>query len=284
MGQGWVRLGFFLAVALVVGALERGFPRRKPTRSRVRRWGLNFSLAAVNAVLPRFFPALLPVSVAMAAGAGGWGLLPAAGLTGPAAFVVAIVFLDLTVYFQHLMFHAVPVLWRLHMVHHVDKDIDMSTGVRFHPVEILISAGVKSAMAAVLGPPVGAVVAFEVILNAAAVFNHGNIRLPANLDAALRWLMVTPDMHRVHHSVFIRETNSNFGFNLSVWDRLFGTYRPRPAAGHSGMTIGISHVREDKWEGPGWLLLLPFVKSGGRYPLGMGARPPFKRPEKNKIK
>jgi sterol desaturase/sphingolipid hydroxylase (fatty acid hydroxylase superfamily) len=179
--------------------------------------------------------------------------------------LAAIVALDLAVYLQHVLFHAVPVLWRLHRVHHADTDFDVTTGTRFHPIEILVSTGIKCAAVAAIGAPAMAVLAFEVILNATAMFNHANARLPESVDRWLRRLVVTPDMHRVHHSLVRRETNSNFGFNLPYWDRLFGTYRAQPAHGHAGMTIGLEAFRDPKEVRLDRMLLQPFgARSGDR--------------------
>jgi sterol desaturase/sphingolipid hydroxylase (fatty acid hydroxylase superfamily) len=187
------------------------------------------------------------------------GLLAIYPLPPLLALVLAVVALDLAIWVQHVLVHAVPVLWRLHRVHHADLDYDLTTGARFHPLEILLSMLIKFAAILVLGPPVAAVVLFEVLLNATAMFNHANVRLPLGLDRRLRWVLVTPDMHRVHHSVEDDETNSNFGFNLSIWDRLFGTYLDQPRAGHECMTIGIRDRRDplevDRLPG---MLALPF--------------------------
>ena len=190
----------------------------------------------------------------------GWGLFNNFALPYWLAVGVGVIVLDLIIYLQHVMFHAVPALWRLHMMHHADLDFDLTTGLRFHPIEIILSMLIKFAAIIVLGPPVVAVILFEVILNGMAMFNHGNVGLPEGLDRALRRLVVTPDMHRVHHSVEDDEANSNFGFNLPWWDRLFGTYRDQPRAGHATMTIGIHKYRDTKqvaWL-PG-MLALPFV-------------------------
>jgi len=179
-----------------------------------------------------------------------------------------VIVLDLAIYLQHVLFHAVPVLWRLHRMHHADLEFDVSTGVRFHPIEILLSMGIKLGVVAALGTPAVAVLVFEVLLNATSMFNHGNVRLPARTDRVLRWIVVTPEMHRVHHSVVPRETNSNFGFNLPWWDRLFGTYRAQPAAGHEGMTIGIAQFRDPSELRLDRLLIQPFRDDDRLYPLG----------------
>jgi sterol desaturase/sphingolipid hydroxylase (fatty acid hydroxylase superfamily) len=184
-----------------------------------------------------------------------------------------VVVLDFVIYLQHVVFHAVPALWRLHMMHHADLDLDVTSGARFHPVEILLSMVIKIAVVSALGPPLAAVVAFEVVLNATAMFNHGNLRLPEGIDRVLRLLVVTPDMHRVHHSAVAAETNSNFGFNLPWWDRLLGTYRAQPAAGHEGMTLGLAQFRDPERLTLAHILVLPWRGETGEYPLGRGARP-----------
>jgi sterol desaturase/sphingolipid hydroxylase (fatty acid hydroxylase superfamily) len=190
----------------------------------------------------------------------GWGVLNQGSVSATLSVVAAVLFLDLAIYLQHVMFHAVPILWRLHMVHHADVDFDVTTGLRFHPVEIVLSMLFKFAVVLFLGPPVVAVLLFEVLLNATAMFNHGNVRIASRLDRVVRWFVVTPDMHRVHHSVVPQETNSNFGFNLPWWDRLLGTYRAQPAAGHETMTIGLEQFQEQRGQTLPWLLVLPFLR------------------------
>jgi sterol desaturase/sphingolipid hydroxylase (fatty acid hydroxylase superfamily) len=186
--------------------------------------------------------------------------------------VLSVLALDLVIYLQHVLFHAVPLLWRLHRVHHADLGFDVTTGLRFHPLEIGLSMLIKYAAIAALGPPAGAVLLFEVLLNAVTMFNHGNVRLPAALDRWLRLLVVTPDMHRVHHSILRKETNSNFGFNFPWWDRWFGTYRPQPAAGHGGMTIGIEQFRERRDSRLDRLLLQPLLAPPAGYPINRNSR------------
>ena len=254
-----LRLGAFLGVFTLMALLEAALPRRPRTLPRRARWPHNLGLVVLNSLLLRLvFPAAA-VGVAAYVHQAGWGLVPWLGLSGLPALLLAVVLLDLAIYLQHVMFHAVPALWRLHRVHHADLDYDVTTGLRFHPIEILLSMVIKFAVIAALGAPVAAVVAFEVILNGMAIFNHANLCLPGKLDRALRLLVVTPDMHRVHHSVEDDEANSNFGFNLSCWDRLLGTYRAQPRAGHEGMTIGIRTFRDPKTCAtlPG-MLLIPF--------------------------
>ncbi len=254
-----IRLGFFVGIFAVMAVWEILAPRRALTVSKTVRWVNNLGLVALNTLLLRvLFPAAA-VGVAAFSADQGWGLLNHYQVAAWLAIPVAVITMDFVIWLQHVMVHAVPALWRLHRVHHADLDYDLTTGARFHPIEIILSMLIKFATIMVLGPPVVAVILFEVILNGMAMFNHGNVRLPARLDRVLRWLVVTPDMHRVHHSVEDDEANSNFGFNLSCWDRLFGTYREQPRNGQEGMTIGIRGYRQPRdvsWL-PG-LLALPF--------------------------
>jgi sterol desaturase/sphingolipid hydroxylase (fatty acid hydroxylase superfamily) len=238
---------------------ELAAPRRALTLPKAVRWSNNIGLVVFNTALLRLLFPAAAVGMAAFAAQQGWGLLNYLELPFWLAVLVAVIALDFVIWLQHVMVHAIPVLWRLHRVHHADPDYDLTTGARFHPIEIILSMLIKFATIAVLGPPVVAVIIFEVLLNATAMFNHGNVRLPAKVDRVLRWFIVTPDMHRVHHSVEHDETNSNFGFNLPWWDRLFGTYRDQPRGGHEGMTIGIhgyNQPRDVSWL-PG-LLVLPF--------------------------
>jgi sterol desaturase/sphingolipid hydroxylase (fatty acid hydroxylase superfamily) len=207
------------------------------------------------------------MAVAMTAAGSGWGLLNALALPGWAAIPAGIALLDLAIYFQHVMFHAVPALWRVHRVHHADLDFDVTTGARFHPIEILISTAIKCAAIAALGAPVISVFVFEMVLNATAMFNHANASLPQRLERWLRWLVVTPDMHRVHHSVRYEESSSNFGFNLPWWDRLFGTYRAQPRLGHAVMTIGVDAFRSSQELRLDRLLVQPLRDTPGQYPI-----------------
>jgi len=254
-----LRGGAFLAVVLAMALWEVLAPRRRLSVSKPVRWANNLALVALDTAIVRvLFPAGA-VGVAAFADARGWGVLSLVALPAWVEGLLAVVALDFTIWLQHVMVHAVPALWRLHRVHHADPDYDLTTGARFHPLEIVLSMLVKFAAIVVLGPSVLAVVVFEVLLNATATFNHGNVRLPLALDRMLRCFVVTPDMHRVHHSVEDDETNSNFGFNLPWWDFLFGTYRDQPRGGHTGMTIGIrdyTEAREVSWL-PG-MLLMPF--------------------------
>jgi sterol desaturase/sphingolipid hydroxylase (fatty acid hydroxylase superfamily) len=244
-----IRLAAFLGVLAAMALWEVAAPRRRREIPRVIRWTNNLALVVVDTAILRLTLPILAVGLAVMAEARGWGLFNIIDAPVWVAFVVSMLLLDLAIYLQHVMFHAVPGLWRLHRMHHADLDFDTTTGLRFHPVEILISMAIKLAVVAALGPPAAAVLLFEVILNATALFNHANIDLPRPVDRVLRLIVVTPDMHRVHHSVDPRETNSNYGFNLPWWDRLLGTYVAQPAKEHAGMVIGIGQfrTRRDLW-------------------------------------
>ncbi|WP_461483244.1 sterol desaturase family protein [Porticoccus sp.] len=254
-----IRMGFFFGMLVLMGLWEVLAPRRALTVSKALRWANNLGLVFFNSFLLRLaFPAAA-VGVAAFAAEQGWGLFNYYEVPFWLAAVASVVVMDFIIWLQHVMVHAVPLLWRLHRMHHADLDYDLTTGARFHPIEIFLSMGIKFATIFLLGPPVIAVVIFEVLLNASAMFNHSNVRLPQGVDRVLRWFLVTPDMHRVHHSVEDDEANSNFGFSLPWWDRLFGTYRDQPRVGHEAMTLGIRKYRETKdvsWL-PG-MLLLPF--------------------------
>jgi sterol desaturase/sphingolipid hydroxylase (fatty acid hydroxylase superfamily) len=254
-----IRMGAFFGILGVMAIWEILAPRRALTVSKAIRWVNNLGIVFFNTFLVWLIFPIVAVGMAIFAGNQGWGIFNYFDLPFWLTVIISIVFLDFIIYLQHVMVHAVPALWRLHRVHHADLDFDVTTGGRFHPLEIFLSLLIKFAAILVLGPPVLAVVIFEVILNGTAMFNHSNVRLPLGIDRVLRWLVVTPDMHRVHHSVEDDEANSNFGFNLPWWDRLFGTYRDQPRAGHQAMKIGIHKYREPKqvaWL-PG-MLLLPF--------------------------
>jgi len=263
-----IRLGFFVGVFALVACWERLSPRRVPSLPRTLRWRSNLGLVVLNTLLLRvLFPAAA-VGVAAFCTAQGWGLLNHFVLPFWLAVTLAVVALDFVIWLQHVMVHAVPLLWRLHQVHHADLDYDLTTGARFHPLEIVLSMLIKFAAISVLGPPVLAVVIFEVLLNATAMFNHGNIRLPKALDGALRWVLVTPDMHRVHHSVEADECNSNFGFSLTWWDRLFGTYRAQARAAQSSMPIGLEgHTDVREVAHLGGMLRMPFRAQADGYAI-----------------
>jgi len=268
-----VRLSAFFGMFALMALWETAAPRRARLLPRRVRWLHNIALVVLNSLILRLLFPLAGVGFALLAAGRGWGLLNAFALPFWPAFVVSLIAFDFVIYLQHVMFHAVPLLWRLHRVHHADADFDVTTGARFHPIEILLSMLIKFAVIAVLGAPAAAVLVFEVLLNATALFNHANLRLSAALDRVLRWILVTPEMHRIHHSMEVAETNSNFGFNLPWWDRLCGTYRDsarlpqeRMAIGVKGLTGGDAAV---KLTG---LLALPFAAAGGGYAIGDAAR------------
>lgn len=262
-----LRLALFLAVLLAVAAWEALAPRRRQSVSRRVRWPHNLGLALLNTAVLRVVAPGMVIGVAIAGDAHGWGLMHAIDLPAWAAVLAGIVLLDLAIYFQHVMFHAVPTLWRLHRVHHADVEFDVTTGVRFHPVEMLISTLVKCAAVVALGAPALAVLAFEVLLNTTSMFNHANASLPPGVERWLRWLVVTPDMHRVHHSVRYDESSSNFGFSLPWWDRIFATYRGQPALGHEAMTIGVDAFRAPEESRLDRLIVQPFRDTPGQYPI-----------------
>ena len=269
------RLSFFFGVFAIVAYWETRRPRRQLTQLKITRWFANLGIVAINTVVLRLLFPMAAVGMALLATTNDWGLLNNYSIPYFLAVIIGVIALDFIIYLQHVMFHAVPLLWRLHMVHHADLDYDVTTGLRFHPIEIVLSMLLKLSAIAVLGPPAVAVLIFEILLNATAMFNHGNLRLPPRVDRILRRFIVTPDMHRVHHSDIKRETNSNYGFNLSWWDRLFGTYRAQPELGHTGMTIGLKQFRDPARLTLGRLLLLPFQGRVGEYPINrQPATPP----------
>lgn len=264
----WIRIGAFSMVFVAMAAWEAVAPRRLLAHPRRLRWPANLGIVALNSVLLRLVLPVTTIGFSVVAQERGWGLLNQLSISPAVALVFAVVALDFIIYMQHVMFHAVPALWRLHRMHHTDLDFDVTTGARFHPVEIMLSAGVKLAAVAVLGPSPLAVLLFEVLLNATSMFNHGNVRLPIAIDRVLRLFVVTPDMHRVHHSVFPHETNRNFGFNLPWWDRLFGTYLAQPSVDHEHLKIGIGNFREARELRLDRMLLQPFRGNVGGYPIG----------------
>ncbi len=254
-----IRLSFVFSVFAIMAIWEVLAPRRVATVSKTLRWVNNLGLFFLNSLVLRFLFPAAAVGVAAFAELHGWGLLNYLKIPSVIAIIITIIAMDFIIYLQHVMVHAMPLLWRLHRVHHADLDYDVTTGARFHPLEIILSMFIKFATIIVLGAPIVAVVIFEIVLNALAMFNHGNVGIPEPLDRILRWFIVTPDMHRVHHSVEDDETNSNFGFNLTCWDRLFGTYKEQPRGGQAGFTIGIHKFRDVKQTN--WItgmLMLPF--------------------------
>lgn len=257
--QALIRVCLFAGLLLLFLALERCLPRRPPETHRWRPRLHNLLLVGVDTLCLRLLIPVAALGMAELAAAHDWGLLRWLDWPGWLAGLVSFVLLDLVIYFQHVAFHKAPWLWRLHRVHHTDTAIDVTTGVRFHPLEILLSMLLKMGAVLLLGAPAAAVIVFEIVLNATSLFNHANIRLPSGLDRRLRWLVVTPDMHRVHHSVERVETDSNYGFNFPWWDHLFGTYRDQPRAGHLGMSIGQAIFRDRRSRDLHWLLLQPFL-------------------------
>lgn len=262
-----IRLSFFLGIFAVVALWEVLAPRRARMLSRWVRWPNNLGIVAFNTVLLRFLVPTAAVGLALIADERNWGLLNNLDIPYWLCVLLSVLVMDLAIYLQHVMVHAVPALWRLHRMHHADLDFDVTTGARFHPIEIFLSMGIKAAVVVTLGPPAVAVLIFEVLLNATSMFNHGNIRLPKALDRVLRWVVVTPDMHRVHHSILPDETNSNFGFSLPWWDRLMGTYRDQPREGHEGMTIGIEQFRTARDQWLDRMLIQPVLGKIGNYPV-----------------
>jgi sterol desaturase/sphingolipid hydroxylase (fatty acid hydroxylase superfamily) len=272
-----IRLGFFFGMLAIMAGWEVVAPRRELTTSKPARWTSNLGIVLLNSIVLRLLFPAGAAGVASFWAHQGWGLLNQADLPHGLAVVLSVVALDLVIYLQHVMFHAVPVLWRLHRMHHADLDFDVTTGARFHPIEIILSMLIKFAVIVVLGVPALAVIAFEVLLNATAMFNHSNVSMPPALDRIIRCFIVTPDMHRVHHSMQDFEANSNFGFNLSLWDKLLGTYQDQPVSGHENMALGIRDFREpqqvDRLAG---MLALPFVGRVMGYAINRRQRGPDK--------
>ncbi len=262
-----IRLSFFLGIFSLMVVWEVAMPRRARALTRRVRWPSNLGIVAFNTVLLRLVVPTTAVGLALLSQEQSWGLFNNLAIPFWLSIGLSVLLLDLAIYLQHVMFHAVPALWRLHRMHHADLDFDVTTGARFHPIEIVLSMGIKLAVIVVLGAPAIAVLIFEVALNATSMFNHGNVRIAPKVDGLLRLLVVTPDMHRVHHSVLPDETNSNFGFNLPWWDRLLGTYRAQPVAGHDGMTIGIEQFRTSRDQWLDRMLVQPFHGTVGEYPI-----------------
>ena len=270
-----IRLGFFAGIFGLMAIWEVIAARRELITGKGRRWVGNLSLVALDTLIVRLLFPTAALGMASMVQDLEWGVLNVVSVPYWSAVLISIIMLDLAIYLQHVMFHALPALWRLHMVHHADLDLDVTSGSRFHPIEIVLSMFIKLGVIAVLGPPLLGVLIFEVVLNGLAMFNHANARIPLPLDRVLRWIIVTPDMHRVHHSVERAEHNTNFGFNLSCWDRVLGTYKDQPARGHEGMTIGLKSFRERTWQSLPRLLAMPFfrptdssIRSGGEESAG----------------
>ncbi len=248
-----------LALLFLFAILESYRPKRRRDHHRAPRWFGNIGVLVIGTVFARLILPVAPIGAAEWAFKNDIGLLNL--VTGPRWIegLVALLALDLLIYSQHRLFHGIPALWRIHRMHHTDLDFDVTTGIRFHPIEILLSLVIKITAVIALGAHSGAVILFEIVLNGTALFNHANLALPAPLDRTLRLFVVTPDMHRVHHSVHLEETNSNFGFNLPWWDYAFGTYRAQPQDGHSEMTIGLPIFRDERAIRLGRLLIQPFL-------------------------
>jgi sterol desaturase/sphingolipid hydroxylase (fatty acid hydroxylase superfamily) len=262
-GEGWIRLVSFCGVLLLVALAEQTRPRRPLTVARRPRWFANLTIVIIDNLFARLLLPLLPVGMSGIAAVKGWGILNQVGVPFWFAIPAAVMSLDLAIYLQHRAFHRWGIFWRFHRMHHTDLDLDVTSGVRFHPLEILVSLLIKMGVIVIIGAPPLSVIIFEVLLNATSLFSHGNLRLPTAGDRWLRLLLVTPDMHRVHHSVIPGETNSNYGFNVPWWDRIFGTYRAQPRDGHDGMTIGLKEYRNPLKLGLWGLLLVPFRKPYG---------------------
>jgi len=254
-----LRMGVFFGVLIIMALWEIIWPKRPLAVSKVVRWYSNLGIVLLDSFLVRLFFPIMAIGLADIAAERQWGLLNNFSFPFIPAVILSVIFLDMVIYFQHLVFHAVPMFWRLHRMHHTDLDYDVTTALRFHPIEISLSMLVKMSVVVVLGPPVLAVLIFEILLNASAMFNHGNVRLPQGIDNLIRHIFVTPDMHRVHHSEIRKETDSNFGFCLSWWDIMFGTYRAQPEKGHEAMIIGTGEFLEQRFSHLHWLLIQPFI-------------------------
>jgi sterol desaturase/sphingolipid hydroxylase (fatty acid hydroxylase superfamily) len=263
-----IRLIAFFGIFAVMALWEIATPRRERHLSRRQRWTGNLGVVVLNTLLLRLLFPAAALGMAAYTETQGWGLMQSVGLPFWVKVLISFVLLDLVIYLQHVMVHAVPLLWRLHRVHHADPEYDLTTGARFHPIEIILSMLIKITTIAALGPPVVAVILFEVVLNGMAMFNHGNVRIPDGMDRALRWLVVTPDMHRVHHSMVPSETNSNFGFNLSLWDRVMGTYQAQPQLGHREMEIGLRSLQDPRLTTRlAGMLWIPFLEIKDSYSI-----------------
>ena len=255
-----IRLSAFLGLFGLLALTEWLRPRRKLTVSKANRWFTNIAIVVIDSVVVRLIFPAAAVGVALWAQSNGYGLFNLIDAPFWLAGLVSIVLLDFAVWFSHLLSHKVPMFWRFHRMHHSDRDIDVSTAIRFHPIEIVLSMIYKVAWVVALGAPAWSVIMFEIILNGVAMFNHSNTKLPLWLDKIARMVIVTPDMHRVHHSSIQRETDSNYGFNFPFWDKMFGTYIAQPELGHDGMEIGLAEWQDERPTKLGWALSVPFLK------------------------
>lgn len=261
LSEGAFRFSLFASIFLIMSVLETLLPRRERRFSRTQRWPTNLGVLLADYAAVAAVTFVIPVSAtlsAMWAETNGWGVLNLIGLPVWLEWLIAFAFLDFVIWGQHVVTHKVPILWRIHRVHHSDEDLDATSAIRFHPLEIVLSIFTKAIAIILLGPAAIVVVLFEALVNGSALFNHANFKLPLGVDKWVRWLFVTPDMHRVHHSILREETDSNYGFALAIWDRIFGTYKDQPEAGHDGMTIGLPNWQDDKPTKLGWTLALPF--------------------------
>ncbi|MEP2101117.1 MAG: sterol desaturase family protein [Parasphingorhabdus sp.] len=256
-----IRLTVFAGIFLIMALLEIAMPRKQRVLAKTIRWFTNISLVIVNTLTLRLIMPILAVGMADYAAARGWGILVFVDLPLWIEIIIAFLLLDMLIYAQHIAFHKIPILWRFHKVHHADRDLDVTSGARFHPIEAVFSMAYKLLCIVLIGPAAFAVFLFEVVLNGASMFNHANVRLPLGFDRLLRLFIVTPDMHRVHHSVIERETNSNYSFFLTIWDRIFGTYIAQPEKGHDAMTIGLSEYQDSKPANLIWSLIVPFARN-----------------------
>ena len=263
-----IRLTAFLGIQALMAVWEVVAPRRKLQTGKPQRWIANLAIVGINTVVLRLIFASGAIGAAILAHEKSWGMLNIMSLPSWLEILLAVIALDFVLYLQHVMFHAIPALWRLHMMHHSDLDVDITTGVRFHPAEVTLSMLIKLGTVVFIGASPTAVLMFEVLLNATSMFNHSNIHIPANLDRVLRWMVVTPDMHRIHHSTIPQETNRNFGFNLPWWDRLLGTYVKDPSQSHQTMTIGLEHFRDPAGLTLWGIMALPVTGTIGDYPIG----------------
>lgn len=276
-----LRLACFAGVFLLMALWEIAAPRRNAPARRPVRWSSNLGIIILDTLLIRLLIPTAAVGLAMQAEAAHWGLLGLVTWSPWVKIAISLVVLDLSIYLQHVVFHAIPALWRVHRMHHADLHIDVSTGVRFHPVEMLLSLGIKMVVVAGLGAPALAVLVFEILLNATSMFSHSNVRLPDPIDRVVRWIVVTPDMHRIHHSIEAAETNSNFGFNFSLWDRIFGTYRSAPAAGQLGMTVGVEQFRDPRELRLDRMLTQPLREDRGAQPFNGSPSDTLAKPAPN---
>ncbi len=254
-----IRLGSFVAILAMMFWSEGAFPKRALSAPRLRRYLNNLAMGGMSTLAVRIFLPVLPMGVALYCSANQYGLLHQFAVPYWDACILTILLLDFAVWLQHMLFHKVRALWRVHRMHHADVDIDASTAVRFHPIEIVLSFAYRGILVFILGAPAAAVLVFDVLINCCAVFNHANVSLPPALDRWLRLFVVTPDMHRVHHSTDMREANTNYAFNFPWWDRMFGTYKAHPDKGHENMSIGLNIFRDAKYVSAIRMLAMPFL-------------------------